>query len=37
MVLADWQDIQTKVRKNGEEMDYLVELALEGLTKDLSI
>tara|TARA_B100000073_G_scaffold154825_1_gene127869 strand:+ start:126 stop:587 length:462 start_codon:yes stop_codon:yes gene_type:complete len=37
IVLADWQDIQTECEKNGEEMDYLVELALEGLTKDLSI
>ena len=37
IVLADWQDIQAECEKDGEEMDYIVELALEGLTKDLSV
>ena len=33
LLLADWQDVEAECEEHGEEMDYLVEQALEGLTK----
>ena len=35
LLLADWQDIEAECEQHGEEMDYLVEQALEGLTENI--
>ena len=33
IIFGDWQNIQKECEKHGEEMDYLVEKSLEGLTE----